>query len=125
MLLGSGDGTLAARVDDATGPGPLWVGLGDLNGDKKLDLAVAHSGGSSVSVLVGKGDGTLGAKANFGTGKGPDWVGVGDLDRDGKLDLVTTNDSPTNTVSVLLGKGDGAFAAKVDYKTPPRVRGAR
>ena len=38
---------------------PYSIAVGDFNGDGKLDLAVANSGNSTVSVLLGNGNGTL------------------------------------------------------------------
>src|SRR2546429_6198795 len=43
----------------ATGSAPVSVAVGDFNGDGKLDLATANSGGYDVSVLLGNGDGTF------------------------------------------------------------------
>ena len=84
------------------------VGIGDLNGDGRLDLVVAD--GSAVSVALGNGDGSFGAGHDFTTGRGSRSVAIADLNRDGKLDLVTAN-YDASTVSVLLGNGDGTFGA--------------
>jgi hypothetical protein len=52
-LLGNGDGTFAPHVDSATGGiVPVFVAVGDFNGDAQLDLAVANTNSNSVSVLV-------------------------------------------------------------------------
>ena len=82
--------------------------MADFNGDGKLDLAVANSGSTNVSVLLGKGDGTFRAAVNYGTGLSPRSIALADFDADGKLDIVVANSSSTS-VSVLLGKGDGTF----------------
>ena len=72
VLLNKGDGTFAARLDYATGRGPISVAIGDLNGDGKPDLAIANGhGGNSVSVLLNKGDGTFQAKLDYRTGWQP------------------------------------------------------
>jgi DNA-binding beta-propeller fold protein YncE len=78
------------------------VAVGDLNGDGKLDLAVANIGSSTVSVLLNQGPGTFAAKDDFGTGMGPNSVALGDLDGDGLLDLAVSTSS--NTVSVILAQ---------------------
>src|SRR5438034_466873 len=44
--------SFAAKQDFATGATPLSVTVGDLNGDGKLDLAVANQGSTTVSVLL-------------------------------------------------------------------------
>jgi hypothetical protein len=44
--------SFAAKQDFATGANPFSVTVGDLNGDGKLDLAVANDGSNTVSVLL-------------------------------------------------------------------------
>ncbi|OGC75793.1 MAG: hypothetical protein A2145_00575 [candidate division Zixibacteria bacterium RBG_16_40_9] len=51
ILKNSGDGTFAERVDYGTGLGPVFIFASDLNGDGKEDLAVANTGGNSISIL--------------------------------------------------------------------------
>src|SRR5437870_1523303 len=93
-----------ARLDFAVQTNPISVAVGDLNGDGKLDLAVANYDSTTVSVLLGNGDGTFRAPLTFGAGSRPRSVAVGDFNRDGKLDLAVANYN-SNTVSVLLGNG--------------------
>src|SRR5216110_413227 len=49
---GAAISSFAAKQDFATGANPLSVTVGDLNGDGKLDLAVANQGSTTVSVLL-------------------------------------------------------------------------
>jgi hypothetical protein len=99
----------------ATGKRPVSVAIGDLNGDRKPDLATANRDASTVSVLLNRGDGSFRPKRNYATGRHPDSVAIGDLNGDGKPDLATANYG-TNSASVLLNRGDGSFEPKVDYK---------
>lgn len=108
VLLGDGDGTFAPHVEYATGAGPAWVTVADLNGDGRLDLAVACARSNTISVLLGRGDGTFAAGLTFPTGRYPSCVAVGDLDGDGNMDLVYTNPY-ADMVSLLLGNGVGTF----------------
>ncbi len=92
------------------------VAIGDLNGDGRLDLAIADLDAATVSILLGNGDGTFPATATniYGTGSSPYSVAIEDFNGDGKADLAVAN-SGSNSVSILLGNGDGTFATKVDY----------
>lgn len=127
VLLGTGNGEFADKQDYPVdialvanyqlGPyNPATIELADVSGDGKLDVIVANSATSLVSVLPGKGDGSFGTKLDYETGTAPYQVAVVDLSQDGKLDIVTVNQGG-NSVSVLAGKGDGTFAPHVDYST--------
>ena len=71
----------------AVGTNPTSVAVGDFNGDGKLDVAVANSGSSNVSILLGNGDGTLQPARNFDAGVAPNGIAVADFNGDGKLDI--------------------------------------
>src|SRR5437867_157192 len=125
---GAATPSFAPKQDFATGAFPRSVTVGDLNGDGKLDLAVANSGvgASTVSVLLnttapGAATPNFAAKQDFATGTSPVSVTVGDVNLDGKLDLAVANLN-SNTVSVLLnttapGAATPSFAAKQDLDT--------
>ncbi len=123
---GTGPGTItyAARVDFTTGATPVAVLLGDLDGDRKPDLAVVNNGGNTVSVFrntsTGVGNIAYAARIDVATGTGPRFVSAGDLDEDGKLELAVANTGNTS-VSVLrntsTGVGNIGFAPRVDFVT--------
>jgi len=126
VLLGNGDGTFQPAVlyGSSAVCGAQSVVIADLNGDGKLDLAVAANG--AIVVLLGNGNGTFQPPVTYpwGGGSGTDWgsnsLAAADVNSDGKLDLVVatgTSDYPfgNGTVAVLLGNGDGTFQAAVDY----------
>jgi FG-GAP-like repeat/PASTA domain len=75
------------------------VAIGDLNGDRKADLAVT-SRLHAVSVLVNLGDGRFQRQLDYGTGY-PGALAIDDLNGDRRRDLVVMNYS---TISVLLNK---------------------
>jgi hypothetical protein len=119
-LLGNGDGTFRAAQSYAVGTRPVFVAVGDFNGDGVLDLAVANSayGGSvasSVSVLLGQGDGTFQAAENYIAGSNPASVAAGDFNSDGILDLAIATGDSQGTMLLLLGNGDGTFRTGASY----------
>ncbi len=93
-------------------PEGAWtVAVADVNGDSNLDLVVAVTNSTDVSVLLGIGDGTFGAATNFTAGERVYSVAIADVNGDGQPDIITTdiNGNP-GRVSVLLGDGNGSFA---------------
>jgi hypothetical protein len=123
VLLNEGNGSFRPKRDYRTGRGPNSVAMGDLNGDRKLDLATANmyqpanSKAYTASVLLNRGGGRFRAPRDYRTGDNPEAIGIGDVNGDRKLDLVTANEG--DTVSVLLNRGGGRFRAKRDYRTGP------
>jgi len=95
----------------------------DLDGDGKMDLAVANYDTDDVSVLWGNGDGTFTPGAStFSVSSGdiesPVAIAIADVNGDGNLDIITANES-TSTVTVLLNQGPGTrtFAAAKESPT--------
>jgi hypothetical protein len=101
-----------------TGNEPAAAGVGDFNGDGKLDLAIMNADDNAIAILIGNGDGTF---TNSGTITGVGTtpcssnnvpsncsIAVGDFNHDGKPDLVETSDFD-NAVYIYLGNGDGTF----------------
>lgn len=114
VFLNNKDGTLAIPVNYAVGgDGSTNIATLDLNGDGKLDLAVANLNEDTVSVLRNSGDGTFVAPVTFATGDIPNSLAAADFDGDGRSDLAVTS-LLDQAVNVLLNDGDGGFA-RVDY----------
>src|SRR5947209_5068 len=112
ILLGNGNGTFtqASGSPIVVGSGPESVVVGDLNGDRKPDLAVANYTSGTVSILLGNGNGTFASSGSpVSVGSSPQSIALGDLNGDGTPDLAATN-RLANTVSILLGHGGGTFA---------------
>src|SRR2546421_9813814 len=57
-----------ARLDFAVEARPIFVAVGDFNGDRVQDLAVTNRDSATVSVLLGNGDGTFRAALTFAAG---------------------------------------------------------
>jgi len=136
VLLGNGDGTFKKAVTYRSGAASVFgahVAVGDLNGDGKLDLAVANTGPGCgngcpeglIGILLGNGDGTFKKAKTYPTG-GFDaigWVAIADVNGDKKPDLVVANycaaecsyPPAQGSVGVLLGKGNGTFGSVKTY----------
>jgi hypothetical protein len=85
------------------GAGPRSVAMGDLDGDGRLDLAVANSGSSNVSVLYNRGRARYDSMIELEAGQAPRAMVAGDLDGDGQLDLVVADDA-SQKVCILKGR---------------------
>jgi hypothetical protein len=117
ILPGNGSGTFGPKTDVWTAGFPLFVGIGDLNGDRTPDLMTAGQAARSLSIVLGRGDGTFGAMSGFRTcGFGASSLSASDLNADGELDVAVA-DVRSGTVSVLLGYGDGTFAPNLCFPT--------
>lgn len=117
--------SFAAKNDFTTASQPINIAIQDLDGDGKLDLAVANDAGGSVSVLRNTsvvGTVSFAPKVDFTTGTGPRSIAAADLDGDGKPDLAVANNT-SNSVSVFRNTStagsitSGSFATKVDFTT--------
>ncbi|MGO9086014.1 MAG: FG-GAP-like repeat-containing protein [Terriglobales bacterium] len=120
---GNGDGTFGKSTIVATPGAEGAIGVGDFNGDGKLDFVAVganpNGAGWVLTTFLGNGDGTFrnAASISFTDSAGDlDRVFVGDFNRDGKLDVLVydTGNGYWTTSSYVwefLGKGDGTFQA--------------
>jgi hypothetical protein len=121
---GAGTVSFADQQTFVAGSYPSAVVVGDFNGDGKLDLAVADSGGNTLSVLrnttmTGTSTVSFAAQQTFAAGAGSDYLATADFNGDGRPDLavIDSNGATANgMVTVLLnatttGTATVAFAA--------------
>ena len=88
--------------------GPSSIALGDFNGDRVTDLAVADADSGMVSILLGSGNGFFLPPRNVAAGNGAGYIVAADFNGDGLPDLAVAN-SGAGTVSILLNNGDATF----------------
>jgi hypothetical protein len=104
VFLGNGDGTFqTGNVLGYNTDSLPWgnIGLGDFNGDEKLDVVIANTGSNDVEIFPGNGDGTFQLPLRISTGPNPRGIAVGDFNQDGRLDVAVPNYND-NTATVLL-----------------------
>jgi hypothetical protein len=122
VLLGDGKGGFSfapgSPFSVPSNPHPHGIAAADINGDKKLDLAIDSWAENKVLVMFGNGDGTFQtAGVKFDVGKRPyERLRTADLNEDGSADIITSN-FDDSSVSVLFGDGKGNFSRK-DFPVP-------
>jgi FG-GAP-like repeat len=118
VLLSDGRGSFT-RKDFPVPPDPFGIAIADLNGDRHLDIAIAHYSGqgtdpskNALSVLYGDGKGnfTLAKGSPFPTGHYPGTVAAGDLNGDGIADIVVPN-YEDGTLTIYLCTRNGITLA--------------
>jgi len=105
ILLGNGGGGfgLSGVSPLAAGLLPQSIAVGDLNGDRMLDLVAANSGSDNVTVFLGNVSGGFSASNYSIGGEEPAGLVVGDLNLDNLPDLAIANIA-TNNASILTNK---------------------
>jgi hypothetical protein len=112
-----GTNSFAAPVRLSVGTDPRGLAVWDLDGDGKLDIAVANWGDSTVSILRNLGlPGSIGTNsfasaAVFETGPQPQSLAIADLDGDGLPDIVTVNNNYGTNQSVSLLRNTSSVGA--------------
>jgi len=97
-----------ATTTHATGAGPYYIAIADLNGDGLPDIASASNGPGTVSVLRNAstpGSIALAASVDYATDNGPIAVSLADLDGNGTPDIAVLNENgshPAPDFSVVL-----------------------
>ncbi len=115
ILLSNGDGTFASPVLTSVSFGSYdLIAAGDLNGDGKTDIVLAHA--NSVDVLIGDGTGHFAAAANYTTSvPTPVALTLMKNNGDSSLDVIVANGtadfSGKSPVVSLFGNGDGTLGA--------------
>jgi len=114
VFLGDGAGHFGAPTLFPVGisVNPKQVGVADLNGDGKLDLAIPS--GFGFSILIGNGSGGFGPATQITTANSQSIV-VADFNGDTKPDLAMVNGEQNSKLSVVLGDGSGSFGPPTQF----------
>ncbi len=119
VLMNTGNGTFAAKVDYPALSNPMALAAADFTGDGKPDLAVTNSS-NQMAVLRNGGGGTFASKVDYTITDRNDELVAADIDHDGDIDLISANTS-SFYVSVHSNQ-NGAFSMRSDYLSPGPVK---
>jgi gliding motility-associated-like protein len=118
----SGNISFSPKIDFSSGSAPLYISVNDLDGDGKIDIAVANFSSSTVSVfknLSTTGNIGLGSNVTYATGTLCRSVPIGDIDGDGRPDIVSSN-SISSDISILRNTTISTFCSNLISTFPYR-----
>jgi len=113
VFLASRDTRPPGLLEISVGEGPIASVAADLNGDRRLDLAVVNKVSGDVSVLLNEGGGRFHTQPPLKVGNAPLSLAAADFDGDGYIDLAAANKESRN-ISILVNEGRGLFAPAVN-----------
>lgn len=117
-------------VTTGSSPGPFDLGIKDLNGDGKPDIAVAHYSGSTIGVLKNKsnpGNLSFGDRVDYAPGSSGSYftkVFLEDIDGDNMPEMITTTVSSLNSFLVFRNTSNTAgisFTSSIQFGSSPGV----
>ena len=126
LLYNNGSGTFRTAEEALPFDGGTVLGVGDLNEDGSVDVAVGHSYSTITSVLMNDGNGVqinpsdgmpisnLHPSSALAVGPNPQGSTFGDFNGDGHQDICVTSRYP-NYANIFLGDGTGAFTGPTSY----------
>jgi len=117
IFMSDGHGGYHEPVNVGTDAGPMFVASGDLDGDKRDDLATLNEQQDNVNVFYNNSKHTFNKDLVLHIGgKLPTAMLIEDVNNDGKKDIITANNESGN-VSVILNKGHRSFSPAQEFSS--------
>ncbi len=124
VQLSNPDGSYQAPLNFSIGATTFFFGtnpslsLQDLTGSGRLDIVVADSGTSTLTVIANTGNGGFAVQPSIQVGVNPTNMAFADFNGDGRLDVAVSHDSGgASGVTILLGNGNRTFRAPTEIGT--------
>jgi len=106
---GIGGGKFGALRNFSIRPNATDIKTADMNGDGRLDLVIAHSSTSVLTVLLGNGDGTFRPGADLVLAAPAFAIALGDFNRDGAVDIAALECSSSCNIAMFMNNRNGTF----------------
>ncbi|CAF5058348.1 unnamed protein product, partial [Rotaria sp. Silwood1] len=116
MMLGNGNETFTSQTSRGKSfdSHPLAITSGDLDNDKRSEIAIVYDDSDNVNIFVAYNHGSFTKETKYSVGSGAFSIAARDFNNDTRLDIVVAN-RYSNDLSVRLGHGNGSFASQTRY----------
>ncbi|MDP6455627.1 MAG: FG-GAP-like repeat-containing protein, partial [SAR202 cluster bacterium] len=117
VFLNDGDGTFTSNGHMSASSGlPYQLAVGDLDGDRDLDIVGAINLSNKIEVFLNDGSGAFSSTSTHPTQTWPRGIVLIDIDLDGDLDVAAANQT-SHSVSIFLNNGHGNLGDATHYPT--------
>jgi hypothetical protein len=124
VQLSNANGSYQAPLNFSIGATTFFFGtnpslaLKDLTGSGRLDIVVADSGTSTLTVIANTGNGGFAVQPSIQVGVNPTGMAFNDFNGDSRLDVAVSHDAGGSSgVTILLGNGDRTFRTPTEIGT--------
>ncbi|CAF4938042.1 unnamed protein product, partial [Rotaria sp. Silwood1] len=112
VLFGYGNGSFENQMMLSTGMNsqPISVAVGDFNGDREVDIAVANHGTKHVDMMLGNGQGKFAIQTSYEIGfdTPPLVMASGDFNNDARSEIAVAYDGRDH-VDIFIAYNNGSF----------------
>lgn len=120
IFFGYGNGSFAVPTFYTTGKGsdPLFIGIGDFNSDKKLDIVVTNNGTNSMSIFFQSGNGNFTHQSiiPIGPNSNPYSLAIAHFNSDNNLDIAIA-DWQNSVIEIFNGFSNVTFPRLISSPT--------